>query len=51
MYGAGVSNLWLAFLFASVLSIYGFDGREFATYAAAVTAYVSVVVVGLLLVF
>ncbi|AGB38369.1 TIGR00366 family protein [Natronococcus occultus] len=51
MYGAGVSNLWLAFLFASVLSIYGFDWREFATYAAAVTAYVSVVVVGLLLVF
>ncbi|NKE34840.1 TIGR00366 family protein [Natronococcus sp. JC468] len=51
MYGAGISNLWLAFLFASVLSIYGFDWREFVTYAAAVTAYVSVVVVGLLLAF
>jgi short-chain fatty acids transporter len=51
MYGAGVSNLWLAFLFASVLSIYGFDWREFATYAAAVTLYVSAVVLGLLVVF
>lgn len=51
MYGAGVSNLWLAFLFASILSIRGFDWREFTKYAAVVTVYVSVVVLGLLLVF
>ncbi|WP_126661169.1 TIGR00366 family protein [Haloterrigena salifodinae] len=50
MYGAGVSNLWLAFLFAGILSIRGFDWREFATYAAIVTLYVSAVVLGLLLV-
>ncbi|ELY51733.1 hypothetical protein [Natronolimnohabitans innermongolicus] len=48
---AVLSNLWLAFLFASILSVRGFDWREFATYAAVVTAYVTVVVVGLLLVF
>ncbi|TYL39404.1 short chain fatty acid transporter [Natronococcus pandeyae] len=51
MYASGVSNLWLAFLFASVLSLYGFDWREFASYAAVVTLYVSAVVLGLLLVF
>ncbi|WP_049927424.1 TIGR00366 family protein [Halopiger goleimassiliensis] len=50
MYGAGVSNLWLAFLFASVLSLRGFDWREFVRYAAVVTVYVTVVVVGLLVV-
>lgn len=51
MYGAGVSNLWLAFLFAGILSIYGFDWREFVTYAAAVTVYMTVVVLGLLVIF
>ena len=50
MYGAGLSNLWLGFLFASILSLYGFDWREFVRYAGAVTAYVTVVVAGLLLV-
>lgn len=51
MYGAGVSNLWLAFLFAGILSIYGFDYREFAKYAGIVTIYISVVVLGLVAVF
>ncbi|GAB3675628.1 TIGR00366 family protein [Halopiger thermotolerans] len=51
MYGAGLSNLWLGFLFASFLSLYGFDWREFVRYAGAVTVYVTAVVVGLLLVF
>ena len=51
MYGAGVSNLWLAFLFAGLLSIYGFDWREFATYAAVITGYVAAVVLALLVVF
>ncbi|RKD95249.1 TIGR00366 family protein [Halopiger aswanensis] len=51
MYGAGLSNLWLGFLFASLLSLYGFDWREFVRYAGAVTVYVTAVVVGLLLLF
>lgn len=52
MYGAGVSNIWLGFLFAGTLTtIYGFDWREYLRYAAAITAYVSAVVIGLLLVF
>ena len=51
MYGAGISNLWLAFLFASILSVRGFDWREFARYAGVVTAYMAVVVLGLLLAF
>lgn len=46
MYAAGVSNLWLGFLFAGIVStIYGFDWREYVRYAAIVTVYVSVVVV------
>lgn len=44
MYGAGLSNLWLGFLFLGILSVRGFDSREFLRYAAAITAYVSVVV-------
>ncbi|MFC6826085.1 TIGR00366 family protein [Halopelagius fulvigenes] len=52
MYGAGVSNLWLGFLFVGVLGIvYGFDWREYVRYAAVVTVYVSVVVAALLVVF
>lgn len=51
MYGAGISNLWLSFLFVSLLGIYGFDWREFVRYAAIITAYVTVVVVVLLFVF
>lgn len=50
LYGAGVSNLWLAFLFAGILSIYGFDWREFMTYAAVITVYMTVVVLGLLVI-
>jgi short subunit fatty acids transporter len=52
MYGAGVSNLWLGFLFVGIVApIAGFDWREYARYAAAITAYVSVVVIALLVVF
>jgi len=52
MYGAGVSNLWLGFLFVSLVgTVYGFDWREYVRYVAAVTAWVSVVVVALLVVF
>jgi short subunit fatty acids transporter len=51
MYGAGVSNLWLGFLFVGlVASADGFDWREYLRYAAAVTAYVSAVVIVLLIV-
>lgn len=50
MYAAGVSNLWLGFLFAGILSMAGFDWREYATYAAVITLYVSAVVGGLLLI-
>lgn len=51
MYGAGLSNLWLGFLFASLLSLYGFDWRTFVRYAGVTTVYVTAVVVGLLLIF
>ena len=52
MYGAGVSNLWLGFLFVGLIpSTEGFDWREYLRYAAAVTAYVSVVVIASLIVF
>lgn len=52
MYGAGVSNLWLGFLFVGILgSITGFDWREYVRYATVVTVYVSVVLVALLFVF
>ncbi|MDL5363506.1 TIGR00366 family protein [Halalkalicoccus sp. NIPERK01] len=50
MYGAGLSNLWLGFLFCGILSIRGFDWREFARYAAVVSVYVVVVVGASLLV-
>lgn len=44
MFGAGVSNVWLGFLFVGILSrLHGFDYREYVRYAAAVTVYVSVV--------
>lgn len=50
MYGAGVSNLWLGFLFVGLVStIYGFGWREYLRYAAIVTVYVSVVVIVALL--
>lgn len=51
MYGAGLSNLWLGFLFAGVLSIQGFDWREFLRYAAVLSVYVAVVVLAVLVVF
>lgn len=51
MYGAGISNLWLAFLFSGILSIYGFDWREFARYAGVITLYMSAVVLALLAIF
>lgn len=47
MYGAGLSNLWLGFLFLGVLSIGGFGWREFVRYAAVITVYVSTVVLSL----
>lgn len=52
MYGAGVSNLWLGFLFVGIIAtVYGFDWQEYVRYAATVTVYVSVVVIGLLFIF
>ena len=52
MYGAGVSNLWLGFLFVgTIATIYGFSWREYVRYAAAITAYVSVVIIALLVIF
>ncbi|MFC7157644.1 TIGR00366 family protein [Halomarina halobia] len=50
MYGAGVSNLWLGFLFIGLISsISGFGWREYLRYTAIVTIYVSVVVIALML--
>lgn len=51
MYGAGLSNLWLGFLFAGILSVQGFDWREFLEYAGVLSACVAAVVVGFALVF
>lgn len=51
MYGAGVSNLWIGFLFLGVLGVRGFDPRRYLRYAAGLTASLSVVVVGALLAF
>lgn len=48
MFGAGVSNLWLGFLFLGVLGIRGTDWREYVRYVAGITAYVSVVVIAAL---
>ncbi|WP_122088227.1 TIGR00366 family protein [Halalkalicoccus subterraneus] len=50
MYGAGLSNLWLGFLFCGILSIRGFDWRLFAKYAAVLSGYVLAVVSAALLV-
>jgi|GEM_PF-4288506 len=44
MYASGVSNIWLGFLFAGILSIKGFDWREYVRYAFTITVYVSAVV-------
>ncbi|ADJ13818.1 TIGR00366 family protein [Halalkalicoccus jeotgali] len=44
MYAAGLSNLWLGFLFCGILSIRGFDVREFARYAAVISVCVLAVV-------
>ncbi len=49
MYGAGLSNLWLGFVFAGTLPDGGIDWREFVRYAAVITAYVSLVVLVALL--
>lgn len=46
MYGAGLSNLWLGFLFVGLLPVPGCDWPSFVRYAAVVTGYVSVVVLG-----
>lgn len=45
MFGAGLSNLWLGFLFVAVVGVRGFAWREFARYAAVVTVYVAAVVI------
>lgn len=44
MYGAGLSNLWLGFLFCGILSVRGFDWRLFTRYAAVLSVYVVAVV-------
>lgn len=46
MFGAGLSNLWLGFLFVGLLPIPGCDWRAFVRYAAVVTVVVAVVVLG-----
>lgn len=51
MYGAGISNLWLGFLFTGILMIRGFEWREFVRYATIITVYMSIVLVGLLFLF
>jgi short subunit fatty acids transporter len=48
MYGAGVSNLWVGFLFLGVLGVRGFGWRRYLTYAAGLTAFLSVLVAGAL---
>lgn len=51
MFAAGISNLWLGFLFLGIFAsrIDGFDWREFTYYAAAISVYASAVVVGVAL--
>lgn len=51
MFGAGLSNLWLGFLFAGILGVRGFEYREFVKYAGVVSLYVVAVVVASMLVF
>lgn len=51
MFGAGLSNLWLGFLFAGILGVRGFAYREFVKYAGVISAYAALVVIGSLLVF
>lgn len=50
MYGAGLSNLWLGFLFCGILSVRGFDWRLFTKYATVLSVYVLAVVSTALLV-
>ncbi|MFC4357208.1 TIGR00366 family protein [Halobium salinum] len=51
MYGAGVSNLWVGFIFLGVLGVRGFGWRRYLTYAAGLTVYLSALVGGALLLF
>ncbi|WP_440008230.1 TIGR00366 family protein [Halomicrococcus sp. SG-WS-1] len=51
MAGAGVSNVWLSFLFLGVLGVRGFDWRTFLRYAVGLTVYVSAVVAAAFLLF
>ena len=46
MFGAGLSNLWLGFLFVGLLPIPGCDWRAFVRYAGVVTVHAAVVVLG-----
>ncbi|MDZ7729968.1 MAG: TIGR00366 family protein [Natrialbaceae archaeon] len=52
MFASGISNLWLGFLFLGIFAhrIDGFDWLEFFHYATIITVYVSIVVIGSLLV-
>jgi len=52
MYGAGMSNFWLSFLFIGLIgTVSSFSWSEYFRYAAVVTGYVSIVLVALLLAF
>ena len=52
MYGAGISNLWLAFLFVGILApLTGFSWREYAKYAGTVTLYMTAVIIVLMTIF
>jgi short subunit fatty acids transporter len=51
MFGAGLSNLWLSFLFLRILGVEGIETSTFLRYATGVTVYVSAVVVVAVTVF
>jgi len=52
MYGAGVSNFWLSFLFVGLIgTVSGFSWSEYFRYATVVTGYVSMVLIALFLYF
>ena len=52
MYGAGMSNFWLSFLFVGLIgTVSGFSWSEYFRYATVVTGYVSMVLIALFLYF
>ncbi|OKY77814.1 MAG: Short chain fatty acids transporter [Candidatus Methanohalarchaeum thermophilum] len=45
MYAAGISNIWLGFIFIGILGIKGFNWKEYIEYALLTTVYLSIVII------